>query len=315
MTISMIDYANRKHWLTYPTQTPAKIDIFYFLPTGYTAGPNDTSFCDTQHPEMQSKAKSHLQYKASLFENVGNLYIPYYEQMSIDSLQRITTDDHIKSLFVEHTYMSMVAALEYYLKTQNLRRPFILAAHSQGSLLLLMLLSQYMKDKPQVLDRMVCAYAIGFSVTEDYLQQNTHLKFATGETDTGCIVSYNTEMKDYDGPNLTVFENSIAINPVNWRLDDRYASNSESLGSRIPVFHPSGDLKEILELPHYADAQIDLKRGTVRCSTADPYLCFRKDREAHFPLGVLHSIDLNLYYYDLKENARKRAAHFLKCSL
>jgi len=311
MTTSTIDYANRKHWLSYPTDTSAEVDVFYFLPTGYTAGKNDPCFCDTQHPEMQEKAKSHLLYKASLYEDVGNLYVPYYEQMSIDSLQKTTTDDRMQSLFIEHTYLSMVAAFEYFLKTQKFERPFILAAHSQGSLLLLILLSQYLKDKPQVLDRMVCAYAIGFSVTKDYLHENSHLKFASGETDTGCIISYNTEMKDYDGLNLTLFENSIAINPVNWRLDERYASNSESLGSRIPVFYPSGELKELLELPNYADAQIDLKRGTVRCSTADPYLCFRKDREAYFPLGILHSLDLNLYYYDLRENAKKRSAQYL----
>ncbi len=308
--MTTINYANRKHWLTYPENPTAEADIFYILPTGYVGNKQDPCVCNTQHTGMQQKAKAHMQYKASLFEGVGNMYVPYYHQMRIECLQKALSEDTVLSLFMEETYASVIAAFEYFINTQKLKRPYILAAHSQGALLLLMLLSRYFKDKPQLLDRMVCAYAVGFSVTKDYLKENLHLKFAAGESDTGCIISYNTETKDYNGPNLTLFENSIAINPVNWRRDEYYACAGQSLGSRIPVFYPSGDLKEMLELPHYADAQLDLKRGTVRCTTADPYLCYFKDRAAHFPLGVLHSLDLSLYYYDLRANAKKRIAKF-----
>ena len=40
---------------------------------------------------------------------------------------------------------------------------------------------------------MIVAYAIGFSITKDDLEAYQHLKFATGESDTGIIVIWNTE--------------------------------------------------------------------------------------------------------------------------
>jgi uncharacterized protein YneF (UPF0154 family) len=61
------------------------------------------------------------------------------------------------------------------LNNYNNGRPFILAGHSQGSNILLYLLSEYMKDNPKVYDRMIAAYVIGYSVTDQYLSENPHL--------------------------------------------------------------------------------------------------------------------------------------------
>ena len=38
---------------------------------------------------------------------------------------------------------------------------------------------------------MVAAHVIGYSVTKDDLEANPHMKFATGETDTGVIISWH----------------------------------------------------------------------------------------------------------------------------
>ena len=54
-------------------------------------------------------------------------------------------------------------------------------------------LSEYMKAHPEYLERMVAAYVVGYSITEDFLKANPHLKFAEGADDTGVIISYNTE--------------------------------------------------------------------------------------------------------------------------
>ena len=54
-------------------------------------------------------------------------------------------------------------------------------------------LKNYFKEHPDYYKRMVAAYAIGFAITKDDLEAYPHLKFATGESDTGVIVSWNTE--------------------------------------------------------------------------------------------------------------------------
>ena len=53
---------------------------------------------------------------------------------------------------------------------------------------------------------MIAAYPIGFAVTKDWLAK-TGLKFAEGPTDTGVIVSWNTESP----ANLT--ENNMTLAP------------------------------------------------------------------------------------------------------
>ena len=57
------------------------------------------------------------------------------------------------------------AALDYYFEYYNQGRPFILAGHSQGSLMLKIALRDYFKEHTDYLERMIAAYVIGFSIT------------------------------------------------------------------------------------------------------------------------------------------------------
>ena len=78
---------------------------------------------------------------------------------------------------------------------------------------------------------MIAAYVIGYSVTKDYLAQNTHLKFAAGANDTGVIVSYNTEAPVVSGDNPVLLDGGISINPISWTLDETLAVAGNNLGS------------------------------------------------------------------------------------
>lgn len=82
---------------------------------------------------------------------------------------------------------------------------------------------------------MIAAYAIGYSITKEDLEAYPYLKFASGESDTGVIVSWNTEGPknvEENAPNAVILPNAISINPLNWKLDDTYAlASEENLGS------------------------------------------------------------------------------------
>lgn len=184
------------------------------------------------------------------------------------------------------------AALDYYFEYYNQGRPFILAGHSQGSLMLKIALRDYFKEHTDYLERMIAAYVIGFSITTDNLEVNPALKFAEGEDDTGVIVSYNLEgPENKNEENAVVLENAISINPLNWKRDDTYASASENKGDRIPITEPGSiaakDFNE--HKPGLADAQIDLERGVVVCTTlADEYV-------TPFAPEYLMSLDLQVF--------------------
>jgi hypothetical protein len=49
-----------------------------------------------------------------------------------------------------------------------------------------------------------CTQLLGYSITDDYLAENPHLKFASGSGDTGVIISYNTEAPVIEGSNGVV---------------------------------------------------------------------------------------------------------------
>ena len=96
-------------------------------------------------------------------------------------------------------YDDIIAALNYFFENYNNGRPFIIAGHSQGSCMAKLVLKKYFKKHPEYYERMVAAYIIGFAVTSDELAAYSHLKFATGESDTGVIISWNTEGRENVG--------------------------------------------------------------------------------------------------------------------
>ena len=131
------------------------------------------------------------------------------------------------------------AALDYFFEHYNQGRPFILAGHSQGSVMLRMALCDYFKEHTEYLERMVAAYVVRFSITPDDLKVNPALKFAEGADDTGVIVSWNTEGPgNKNAKSAVVLENAISINPLNWKRDDTYAPASENIGDRLIIMEP-----------------------------------------------------------------------------
>ena len=53
--------------------------------------------------------------------------------------------------------------------------------------------------REEVNDLLVACYAIGWRITEEELEKYPHLRFATGETDTGVIISFNSEGRKRNG--------------------------------------------------------------------------------------------------------------------
>lgn len=102
-------------------------------------------------------------------------------------------DGTIEAALTGTPYENITAALDYYFENYNGGRPFIIAGHSQGSAILRLVLKGYFKEHPEYYKRMVAAYAIGYSISSDDLNANPHMKYATGESDTGVIISWHAE--------------------------------------------------------------------------------------------------------------------------
>ena len=299
------NYANPEHWLALPASPDKPVDVFYLYPTVFQkVNKNEPNICNIDNPVMVKYSQLALAFQASAFDPVGNIYAPYYRQADAAyTLGLPLAEQHKVVGGIPTTDAS--AAFDHYINNFNNGRPFILAGHSQGSNVLLYLLSDYMKKHPEVYRRMIAAYVIGYSITPEYLAKNPHLKFAKGAKDTGVIISYNTEAQKVAGKNPVVLPGAMAINPITWTRGEKTATAAESLGSV--------DMDEngkLITLKKYADARVDKAKGVVICSTVDVDKLSPGNQV--FPKGVYHRYDYPFYYYNLRENAAVRTNRFLQ---
>jgi len=187
------DYSKSANWLALPSAKSArkKVDVFFLYPTVYEqSSPSDPMVCGIDNSQMQSGAKAAFSRDATVFAPLADIYAPYYQQAAISVLNLPL--DQQQAIVGGVPTSDAIAAFDYFIKHYNKGRPFILAAHSQGSNIMINLMAEYMKKNPDVYKRMIAAYVPGYSITPQYLAQNTELKFAIGADDTGVIVSYNT---------------------------------------------------------------------------------------------------------------------------
>ena len=259
------DYSKKDSWYKIPDITK-EVDTFYIYSTNYIL----TSFEDgapnyatLDNAELLAGVPIEYRENATTYEYSTNLFMPHYRQVGLKYAGEVCDKMGNLDLAISGMcYDDIVSALDYYFEHYNEGRPFIIAGHSQGSVIVRLLLKKYFKEHPDRYERMVAAYIIGYSITKEDLENYPHLKFASGETDTGVIVSWNTEGKknvESNAHNVVVLPNEISINPLNWKLDETYAPASENLGSLI--YNEKTEEFEIGDIN--ADAKINLARGVV----------------------------------------------------
>lgn len=305
------DYSQKSSWYQIPEITK-DVDTFYILATEYMGfGEGDSNYAAMDEPEMVEGAPIQYAMNASAFEDSTNVFLPFYRQSSLKYAGEVYKKVGNIDEGLSRPYDDITAALDYYFENYNNGRPFILAGHSQGSAISKLVLKKYFKEHPEYYSRMVAAYVIGFAVTKDDLDANPHLKFASGETDTGVIISWNTEGKKNIEENVktcVLYPNAISINPLNWKLDGTYAPASENLGSLTLNEDQTGFVIGDVG----ADAQVIPERGVIltnaQIEPMPPELA-AVATEFFGPDGR-HESDYTFYYNNIKANVAKRIATF-----
>ena len=301
-----IDYSSKANWYKLPEVTK-DVDTFYIYSTVYFGmNEGDPDYATLDNAEMLEGLEVEYAIKTSAFEDSTNVFVPLYRQAGM----KVEADAWLKTGNIDESiagmpYGDITAALDYYFENLNGGRPFVIAAHSQGSAILRLVLKDYFKEHPDRYGRMVAAYAIGYAITKGDLDENPHMKFATGEGDTGVIVSWNTEgpkNTEQNSTNLVLLPGAMSINPLNWRLDDTYAPASENLGSL--VVNEESMSTEIRDIG--ADAQVNVERGVVVTNAdATP----NEMQEFAGPQSY-HQDDYSIFFNNVKDNVAKRIAAY-----
>ena len=311
-TVESIDYSQKSSWYQIPEITKP-YDTFYILATEYVVTSMEEGAPDYAPigcPEMMEKAPGEYEAHASVYQDATNVFVPYYRQAGLKFATAVAKETgNIDAAISGMPYDDITAALDYYFKNYNQGRPFIIAGHSQGSAMTKLVLKEYFKEHPDYYKRMIAAYVIGYSVTKDDLETYPHLKFATGESDAGVIVSWNTEGQknvDENAYNVVVLPGAISINPLNWKLDDTYAPASLNLGSYMPNEEGKYEFMDV-----GADAQVNLERGVVvTTAPTEPLPEELAEIAKIFGPDGRHASDYSYYYLNIKDNVAKRIATY-----
>lgn len=298
------DYSKEENWMRLPEVTH-EVDTIYLYPTCYLDDSEDAKpICDIDNEAVRARARDIYENQGTVFEESTNVFAPYYRQSNIYAVGGLSHEE-LEEYQLNEQRTDVYAALDYYFENYNEGRPFMIAGHSQGSIMTKIVLGEYMQAHPEYYERMVAAYPIGFSITEDWLLEHPYLKFAEGADDTGVIVSWNTEGKGNQGQsNLVVEPEALSINPINWKRDDTYADFDENLGSRL-LNEETGEYEIVKGV---ADAQVDTERGVVICTAEN----VEYSPAELFGPESLHGHDYDFYYENLRENVKTRVQAYMK---
>ena len=276
-----LDYSLSENWAYLPNTSDEKpVDVFYLYPTLFKTLYVDSM--NTSDPELRNGAVTDVLMKKGIFEETANIYAPFYRQTGLYSMLGNGTWTEDQYIAEKRAYEDVKAAFLYYLENYNEGKPFILAGHSQGSYRIKQLMIDLFVD-PDLQDKLIAAYPIGYTLSEFELAQYPQLKAATGETDTGVIITYNTQAETTSGKNIIALPGAVGINPLNWKTDATPAITQDTVTVAVnPEF----------------------KVLTVSGLDRDRY--YLPILGQLFPKGNFHLQELELYKDALRENVKTR---------
>jgi hypothetical protein len=302
------DYSLAKSWAALPNQNSicnqspngktdttlwSQADVFWIHPTSYTQQPKG-KFCwnaSVDDAFINSKTDNGtMKFQASAFNEAGRIYAPRYRQAHLYAF--FTPDKSLKRKALKLAYSDVKTAFEYYLKNYNHGRPIIIAAHSQGGIHAYGLLRDYFASKP-LMKQLVCAYIVGMPIPKDSLN---FLLPCTDSTQTGCYVSWYTFKEGFFPKNYYEYEVAYCVNPLTWTPDEKEVGKEVNRGAVLR------DYNKIT--PHFIGAKVHKSLLWVKSpfSRLSPL-----SRINNYHIG-----DINLFYVNVKENAKLRVQQFLQ---
>ncbi len=300
------NYADLKNWAAHPDvhdfadsvpvgsnlkdeQASSQIDVFFVYPTSLLDKKNTEWNADiTDGPLNKYTDMSSILYQASIFNGVGKIYAPRYRQAHLRSF--FTTDTTSARQAFELAYSDVKAAFEYYLKNWNKGRPIIIASHSQGTTHTKRLLKEFFDGK-LLQNKLVAAYLIGIPVPKNLY---THISVCNTPEQTGCVCSWRTFRKGYETP--TQLKNIMVVNPLSMRTDTNYVGKEKSQGAVL--------FKFTMTKPQFVDAQI---HKDILWASKPKFFGSFLLKNPNF-----HIADFNLFYLDIRNDAKRREGLFWK---
>ena len=299
------NYSDKDSWAVLPGNIPDEIsifninenkkeaDVFYIYPTLIDSKNQREWNSDIWNEDIRNDVINRpVKYQASAWLDAGNLYVPYYRQAHIRVFNDKFRVDGDKALNL--AYNDIKEAFTYYLENFNNDKPFIIASHSQGTVHAKRLIAEFIDGK-ELQKKLIAAYLVGIKVFEDEFK---NIKPMNSANETGGFVTWNT-FKFNKYPRKDNYENwfkgGVTTNPITW--DDSKETKKDLhkglLYRDLKIFSQNIDIKLIDGIVWSSIPNVP---GKILLQTVRSY----------------HFADINLFWVDIKENAKLRVDQWFK---
>ena len=299
------NYSDKDSWAVLPENIPDEIsifnidenkkeaDVFYIYPTLIDSKNQREWNSDIWNEDIRNDVINRpVKYQASAWLDAGNLYVPYYRQAHIRVFNDKFRVDGDKALNL--AYNDIKEAFTYYLENFNNDKPFIIASHSQGTVHAKRLIAEFIDGK-ELQKKLIAAYLVGIKVFEDEFK---NIKPMNSANETGGFVTWNT-FKFNKYPRKDNYENwfkgGVTTNPITW--DDSKETKKDLhkglLYRDLKIFSQNIDIKLIDGIVWSTVPNVP---GKILLQTVRSY----------------HFADINLFWVDIRENAKLRVDQWFK---
>ncbi|HZF48871.1 MAG TPA: DUF3089 domain-containing protein [Polyangiaceae bacterium] len=310
------DYADPRSWSALPERDDladrapagvrpvdprrAGVDVFYVHPTSHVGSRWNAPVDDPALNDATDRVATGIQ--ASAFNGCCAVYAPRYRQANGTAFYSASADG---DRAIDLAYGDVRRAFDAFNARRGPGRPFFLASHSQGTVLLERLLYEAVSGA-DLRNQLVAAYLVGGRITEAGLRERApDLPPCRAPDDRRCVIAWNAR-----GPLHvpTAFElhrpdarERLCTNPLSWRADGAHAPATLNLGA---VFLESDDLT-----PRVAFADAQCVNGTLVVSHigAAPRDLPSRILDHVMGDGNYHAIEYQLFFMNVWQNAVRRA--------
>ncbi|ATB30936.1 hypothetical protein MEBOL_004398 [Melittangium boletus DSM 14713] len=285
-------------------QLHAAVDVFYVHPTSYVGSRWNAPTDDAALNEATDRVATGIQ--ASAFNGCCAVYAPRYRQANGTAFTHPTEDG---ARAIRLAYDDVRRAFATFNSKRGAGRPFILAAHSQGTVMAERLLDEEISGTP-LRNQLVAAYLVGALVTVEGLHERApDVAACRSADDLHCAVAWNARGPEHVPTELDLHRTDtrerLCTNPLSWRIDGTPASAELNLGA---VFLESDN-----PAPRVAFADARCVDGTLIVSHigAAPRDLPSRILDHVMGSGNYHPIEYQLFFMNLRQNALTRVAAFL----
>jgi hypothetical protein len=185
-----------------PVAKDPPLDCFYVYPTVST----DPGMNSDMKPAIEEKMVTEIQF--ARFSSVCRPFVPIYRQMTVSAIVAFTAGAEIRDSLAL-AYRDVLAAWRNYIRTRNNGRPFVLIGHSQGSLMLQLLIARVIENDPAIASRMKLAIIPGFNVLvpQGKLVGGTFKKtpLCSRPGETNCVITWASFREKNEPPPGAMF--------------------------------------------------------------------------------------------------------------